>query len=122
MSLQIQTTRVEPDIVVVHLIGRMTSRVDNPTVQPVVTDLLNHNERKLGLRSERRPGDRQHRRRHHHQMLSGGVKGRWGSSLRRCNPKVHRLFTITRLDTVLPIYPTVAGACEGFTITPNMSE
>jgi hypothetical protein len=33
VSLQIQTTRVAPDIVVVHLHGRMTTRVDNRVVE-----------------------------------------------------------------------------------------
>ena len=44
VSLQIQTTRVAPDIVVVHLNGRLTTRVDDRVVEPVVTDLLNQND------------------------------------------------------------------------------
>ena len=36
--------------------------------------------------------------------------------------KVARVFKITRLDAVIPSYPTVAAACEGFTVTPNTSE
>jgi hypothetical protein len=47
VRLQIQTARVEPDIVVVHLNGRMTSRLNSPVVEPMVNDLLNQNERKL---------------------------------------------------------------------------
>jgi hypothetical protein len=32
---------------------------------------------------------------------------------------VARLFKVTRLDTVLPVYPTVVAACEAFTITDH---
>jgi hypothetical protein len=47
VSLQIRTTRVEPDIVVVHLSGRITSGQDRGLVEPLVNDLLNQNEKKL---------------------------------------------------------------------------
>ena len=48
MSLQIQTTRVEPDIVVVHLSGSITSGPESQAVvEPLVRDLLNQSEKKL---------------------------------------------------------------------------
>ena len=121
MSLQLQTTRVEPDIVVVHLSGSITLKSEN-IAEPLVTDLLNQNEKKLifdltGIE----------------EIDSTGLKiiiqcflaaQRAGGGLRVAGPSARaaRLFQITRLDTVLPRYPTVAAACEGFTVIPKASE
>jgi len=41
------TTRVEPEIVVVHLSGSITSELENRIVEPLINDLLNQNEKKL---------------------------------------------------------------------------
>ena len=77
MSLQAETTKVEPDIVVVHLSGSVT----------------------LGAKEV-------------------GRQLRFASA----GANVIRLFKNTRLDTVLPFDPTVAGACEHFTVGPKADE
>jgi len=122
VSLQIQTTRVEPDIVVVHLVGRMTSRVDNRIVEPVVSNLLNHNQKKLifdlsGVEEIDSTGANIIV-----QCFLAAQKAGGEVRFAGANPKVDRLFTITHLDTVLNCYPTVAAACEGFTLASGASE
>jgi anti-sigma B factor antagonist len=122
VSLQIQTTRVEPDIVVVHLNGRMTSRLESRIVEPVVNDLLNQKQRKFifeltGVEEIDSTGA--------NILIQCFLSARkTGAGLRvaGASANVARLFKITRLDTVLPVYPTVAAACEGFTLTPGTSE
>ena len=122
MSLQIETTLVEPDIVVVHLNGRMTTRVDNRVVEPVVNDLVSQNQRKFifdltGVEEIDSTGANILI----HCFMAAQKAGA-GLRVAGANAKVARLFKITRLDTVLPVYPTVAAASEGFTITPNTGE
>ena len=121
MNLQIQTTRIEPDIVVVQLSGSITSGSEN-IVEPLVKDLLDQDEKKLifdltvveqidstganiiirCFLAARKAGA---------GLRVGGAIG-----------KVARVFKITRLDAVIPCYPTLAAACEAFTITPNTTE
>jgi anti-sigma B factor antagonist len=122
VSLQIQTTRVAPDIVVVHLNGRMTTRVDNRVVEPVVTDLLNQGGRKFifdltGVEEIDSTGANILI----HCFMAAQKAGA-GLRVAGASAKVARLFKITRLDTVLPVYPTVAAACEGFTISSSTVE
>ena len=120
MSLQIQTTRVEPDIVVVQLLGSITSGSEN-IVEPLVKDLLDQDEKKLifDLTDVE-------------QIDSTGANiiircflaaRKAGAGLRVGGARmVARVFKITRLDAVIPCYPTLAAACEGFTLTPGTSE
>ena len=123
MSLQVQTTRVEPNIVVVHVSGSLTSGPEGRLiVEPLVNDLLNQGEKKLvldltGVEEIDSTGEAVII----HCFLVARKIGA-GLRLAGASVKVARLFMITRLDTVLPIYPTVAAACEGFTVTPETSE
>jgi len=122
VSLQVQTTRVEPDIVVVHLNGRMTSRLESRIVEPVVNDLLNQKERKFifeltGVEEIDSTGANILV-----QCFLAARKAGAGLRVAGASAKVARLFKVTRLDTVLPVYPTVAAACEGFTLTRGTSE
>jgi anti-sigma B factor antagonist len=121
VSLQIQTTRVDPDIVVVQLSGSITSAAEN-IVEPLVNDLLDQTEKKLifDLTSVEKidsTGANIIIRCHLAARKAGG-----GVRLAGARARVARLFTITHLDTVLHCYPTVAAACEGFTLTSGMSE
>ncbi len=121
MSLQIQTTRVEPDVVVVQLSGSITSRSEN-IVEPLIKDLLDQNEKKLifdltGVEDIDSTGANIIIQCYLTARKAGG-----GLRLAGARAKVARLFKITRLDTVLPVYPTVAIACEGFTVPPKTSE
>ena len=123
MSLRLQTTRVEPEIVVVHFSGSITSgRESQVIVESLLSDLLHQNEKKLifdltGVE----------------QIDSTGaniliwcflaVREACGEVRFACSTaKVARVFKITRLDAVMACYPTVAAACEGFTDTPKTSE
>ena len=122
MSLRVQTTRVEPDIVVVHLNGRMTSRLESRIVEPAVNDLLNQKERKFifdltGVEEIDSTGANVLI-----QCFLAARKTGAGLRVAGVSAKVARLFNITRLDTVLPVYAAVAAACEGFTLTPGTSE
>jgi len=120
VSLQIQTTRVEPDIVVVHLSGSITSGPESQAVvEPLVRDLLNQSEKKLifdltGVEETDSTGLKIII----HCFLAARTAGA-ELRLASASANVARLFKITRLDTVLPWYPTVAAACEGFTVTPE---
>jgi anti-sigma B factor antagonist len=120
VSLQIQTTRVEPDIVVVQLSGSITSRSQN-MVEPLVNDLLDQNEKKLVFDlTAVEQIDSTGANIVIHCFLAALAAG--GGLRVAASGKVARVFKITRLDVVIPCYPTVAAACEGFTITPNTSE
>ena len=113
MSLEFSTSRVDPDIVVVQLTGSILLWPEGQI--GVIQKLLEQNERKLILDLSGIE----------HMDSSGAelmfecfntVK-KTGGELRFAAPKsrVARLFQVTRLDTILPFYPTVAAACESFT-------
>ena len=119
MALQTETRRVEPDIVVVQFAGRITLGPESQIIEPLVNDLLRQNQKKLifdlsGV--ERIDSTGMLTIAHCFFMLraAGG-----GLRLAGASESVARLFKMTRLDTVLPFYPTVAAACEGFVITPR---
>ena len=112
MNLQFNTTRVEPGIVVVQLTGSILLWPHGQI--SVVTDLLQQNERKLILDLS----GIEH-------MDSSGAELMFecfntaksaGGELRfaAAKPRVARLFQVTRLDTILPFFPTVEAACESF--------
>ena len=123
MRLQVNTTRVEPDIVVVHFSGSLTTGPESKLIaQPLVSDLLHQNDKKLifdltGVEQIDSTGA--------NVIIQCFLAVRdAGGALRlaSASARVARFYRITRLDTVIPCYPTVAAACEGFTITPNTSE
>ena len=117
ISLQASTSRIEPDIVVVRVSGNMTSSDGQLVIEPLVTDLLNENERKLifdlsGVEHMDSTGA--------NVVIQCFLAVRdAGGALRvaSASARVARLFKMTRLDAVIPTYPTVAAACEGFTLT-----
>ena len=118
MSLQFNTTRVEPGIVVVELTGSILLWPEGQI--DVVSDLLENNERKLILDLSGIE----------HMDSSGAelmfecfnAAKKAGGELRfaAAKARVARLFQVTRLDTILPFYPTVAAACESFTNHPTV--
>jgi anti-sigma B factor antagonist len=120
VSLRLQTTRVEPDIVVVHFSGSITSgRESQIIVESLLSDLLHQNEKKLifdltGVEQIDSTGANILIRCFLAVRDASGEVRFAGSSA-----KVARVFKITRLDAVIPCYPTVAEACEGFTGHPN---
>jgi anti-sigma B factor antagonist len=117
VSLQFNTTRVEPGIVVVQLTGSILLWPEGQI--GVINELLENNERKLILDLSGIE----------HMDSSGAelmfecfnAAKKAGGALRFAAPKprVARLFQVTRLDTILPFFPTVAAACESFTNHPK---
>jgi anti-anti-sigma factor len=121
VSLQAEATKVEPDIVVVHLSGSMTLG-ETEELTSLVGDLLVRGEKKLifdlsGIR----------------QIDSvGGVTivrcffaaKEVGSQLRFASAGVNviRFFQSTHLDTLLPFDPTVVAACEHFIVGSKTGE
>jgi len=123
VSLQVNTTRVEPDIVVVHFSGSLTSGPESQLIaEPLVSDLLHQNDKKLifdltGVEQIDSTGANIIV-----QCFLAARAASGGLRLAGASAKVARVFRITRLDAVIPSYPTVAAACEGFTVPPKTSE
>ena len=116
LPLRIDKKRIEPDITVLELAGRLALGPDTRRVETMVEALLRENERKFivdlsGVDYIDSTG-------------MGSITfcftrvSQTGGGLRVAGPtdRVRQLFKMTRLDTVLPIYPTVQAASEGFTI------
>jgi anti-anti-sigma factor len=114
VNLQIHTSNVEPDIVVVHLTGNVTLLPENQINNPFVNELLEQQARKLILDLTAVE-----------HMDSSGVQlmvqcssavQKAGGQLRLAgaNERVARLFQITRLDSILPLYPSIAQASQDF--------
>jgi anti-anti-sigma factor len=106
----------------VRLSGSITSRSEN-IVEPLVNNLLlDQNEKKLifdltGVEDIDSLGANIII-----QCFLAARKAGAGLRVGGASTKVARLFKITRLDAVIPCYPTVAAACEGFTVAPDTSE
>lgn len=114
MSLTYQTLRVEPGIVVVQLTGSILLWPEGQI--GIINELLERNEKKLIIDL----GGVEH-------MDSSGAElmfecfntvKKAGAELRfaGAKPKVARLFQITRLDTILPFFPTIESAVESFAV------
>lgn len=114
MSLNYQTSRVEPGIMVVQLTGTILLWPEGQI--DIINELLDRNEKKLivdlsGIE----------------HMDSSGAElmfecfnavSNAGGELRfaAAKPKVARLFQITRLDTILPFFPTLEAAVASFAV------
>ena len=114
LSLQTSTTRVEPDIVVVHFSGSITTGPESQLIaEPLVSDLLHRNDKKMifdltGVEQIDSTGVNIII-----QCILAAQKAGGGLRLADGSARVARLLKITRLDTVIPWYATVAAACEG---------
>lgn len=115
MSLQIETNRVAPNLIVVQLSGNITLVPENEVSEPFVAELLDTQPKTLIFDLT-----------NVEHMDSSGVQlmvqcatavRNNGGELRLAGacPRVARLFQITRLDSILPLFPSVATACEGLT-------
>jgi anti-anti-sigma factor len=121
VSLQAETTKAEPDIVILHLSGSMTLG-EIEELESLVRDLLDRGEKKLifdlrGIRRIDSVGGMTIIRCFFAAREAGGEL-RFASA----GANVIRLFKSTHLDTVLPFDPTVAAACEHFAVGPNTGE
>ena len=114
MRLQVQTVRIEPDITVVRLIGRLFTRREGQALEVLVEELVSRGEKKLifdlcGIDEI--------------SSMACGILMRCyflarsaGGQLRlaTANPNVVRLCRIAQLNTMLPFYPTVLAASMHF--------
>ena len=114
MTLQVTTSRVDPDVVILHLVGGMSIGAETNDLEWLLRDLLRQGERKLIF------------------DLVGVVQidadaalflvrcffatRGFGGELRFAGASAHvaRPFHTTMLDTLLPFDPTVTAACEHF--------
>jgi anti-anti-sigma factor len=115
MSLRVEASKVEPDIVVLHLSGSLTIGPETDALEPHVRKLLGRGDKKIIFE------------------LSGveRIDSLGGVTLVRCffaardaggvlrlacpSPNVQRLFKGIQAENVIPLYSTVAAACEDFT-------
>lgn len=116
MLLKIETRKVEPDITVVELAGRIMLGPESRQVESLIHDLLKRNERKLifdlsaveyvdstGIGTV---------------TLCFSLVKKAGGALRVAGAqgKVWHLFKLTKLDTVLKFYPSVEAATADFAL------
>ena len=115
MSVRVTTSNVEPDIVVLHLYGSMTTGPETDALESLLLDLLGEKSRKLVFDLtaiyEIEPAATVILVRCFFRTRSAGGQLRFAGA----NEQVLRLFHTTALDTLLPFDPTVAVACENFT-------
>lgn len=113
--LRIETTRIGPDITLVELAGRITVGTDSRRMEEVVLELLRQERKKIifdmsavdyvdstGMGSIA-------------YCFAKAMRAEGGFRIAGASHRVKDLFRITRMDTILPSYPTVAAACVDFT-------
>ena len=111
MLLQIETKRIEPDITLLAMAGKISLGRESQKIETLVQDLLRQNERKLIFDLSRVD----------HIDSTGigimaycfGTLNRSGGEMRvtGATGKVLHLLQITHLDNVLPLCPSVEAAC-----------
>ncbi len=121
VMLRIETVRWEPDITLVELAGRITMGEDSRRLEEVVLELLREDRKKIifdmtavdyvdstGMGSIA-------------YCFAKVMRAEGGFRVAGLNNRVKDLFRITRMEAVLPCYPTLAEACADFTVTPVQS-
>lgn len=114
LTFSVTTSRVNPDIMVLHLAGRIAIGAETYELEWLVRDLLSQGERKLIFHlADVRQIDADAAlflvRCFFTVRGTGGELRFAGASAR-----VGRPFRTTMLDTLLPFDPTVTAACECF--------
>lgn len=117
MSLQFNTTRVDPDIVVVQLTGSILLWPEGQI--GIINQLLGQNERKLvldlsGIEHMDSSGAELM-----FECFNAAKKAGGQLCFAAAKSRVARLFQVTRLNTILPFFPTVTAACESFANLPK---
>lgn len=111
MLLEIQTSRIEPDIMLLALAGKLALGRESQRIETLVQDLLRQNERKLIFDLAKVD---------HMDSTGIGIMAYCFGTLNRsggemcvigANGKVLHLLQITHLDAVLPLYPSMETAC-----------
>ena len=114
MSLQVTTSNIEPDIVVLHLGGIMTTGPEADALESLLLDLLAQKTKKLifdlAALDEIEADATVFLVRCFFRTRSAGGKLRFATA----NEQVLQPFKRGMLDSLLPFDPTVAAACEHF--------
>ena len=115
MSLRVAASKVEPDIVVLHLSGSLTLGPDTDALESRVRNLIGQGDEKIifelsGVERIDSIGGVTLVRCFFAAREAGGALRIAGAS-----PTVQRLFNIVQAEAVIPLYPNVAAACENFT-------
>jgi anti-anti-sigma factor len=114
VSIRVTNSKVEPDIVLLHLAGRMTVSPETDNLEWLLRSLLRQGESKLifdlaGVDQIDADAALVLVRCFFTARGSGGEL-RFAAA----RPDVVRPFRATTLDTLLPFDPTVTAACEHF--------
>ena len=116
--MRIQRTPIEPDIVLLQIIGRISLGRDCEDVEWAVDQLIRENRKKvvfdlseLDYVDSTGVGI---------LVMCGGKMKAAGGELRLASlqPRIAELIKITRLDQIFRLYPTAAVAIENFEIAP----
>jgi len=115
MSLRVEPSRVEPDIVVFHLYGNLIFGPEADALETNVRDLVNHGDKRIifelsGVERIDSVGGME-------LVRCFLVAREAGGGLRVACPSrcVQRLFKNVQLESLIPLFPNVAAACENFT-------
>jgi anti-anti-sigma factor len=121
VGLKVQTSKIEPDIVVVRLSGTITLD-EADEVESLIDGLLKRCEKKLilelsGINRIDSVGGMVLVRCFFASREAGGLLRVAGAS-----QSVARIFQITQVATLIQSYPSVDAACEHFPDTPRTGE
>ncbi len=114
MSLRFETTKIEPDIVVVRLLGSLVAGPEGLALVQLVRELVGQREKKLifdlcGIEKIDNAGAQ-----FVIQCARTMQQSQGALRLASAGPHVNRLFSGTRLDTLIPFFRTVAAAAVHF--------
>ena len=113
-ELEIRRTLIEPNIVVVEIVGRITLGGESRQIEWLVGDLVSENQTKIvfditGVNQVDSTGVGII------VMCSGKLKKAGGElRLAGAKPAVENVLKMTRVDSIVSLYPTTAAALESF--------
>jgi len=115
MSLRVEASKVEPDIVVFRLHGSLTLGPETDALESSVRNLMGQGEKKVifelsGVERIDSVGGVELLRCFFAARDDGG-----GLRLACPSISVQRLFRSIQVESLIPLYPNVAAACENFT-------
>jgi anti-sigma B factor antagonist len=118
MLLEIEVRRIPPDVTLLEMAGKIALGRESRRVEALVQDLLRQDEKRLIFDLSRVT---------HMDSTGIGVMAYCFGTLNRCGGalrvagatgKVLHLLQITRLDAILPLYPSVDAACASLGVKP----
>ena len=114
-GVQFVTRRIEPDILVVRLVGSLIPGSEAHALESLIQSLMDHEKKVIfdlgGIERIDSTGIQ-------FLMQSFFTLRQAGGGLRLAGPsRITRLFTFLRLDSLGSIYPTVASAAADFEVT-----